>query len=230
LLRFVGDNKNYFALEMSKRRNFLIIVAVGLLLILGGLWFVQASIHRYDHRIVPPAEINTEAWPRPRVAIVFGAAVYQDDLSRILEDRVKMAITLYKTGKVDRILVSGDNRTPEYNEPKAMAEYLISHAVDPKDVVIDYAGRSTYETCKRAKEIFIVQQAVLITQRTHISRALYLAHNLGLESVGVIADQQNYGSETSYQQLREVGASLKAFLNIHFFPPPVVLGEKIPIQ
>jgi SanA protein len=230
LLRFVGDNKNYFALEMSKRRKFLIAVAIGWLVVLAGLWFVRASIHRYDQHIVQFTAINTEAWPRPRVAIVFGAAVYQDDLSRMLEDRVKTAIALYKAGKVDRILVSGDNRTPEYNEPKAMAEYLISHAVDPKDVVIDYAGRSTYETCKRAKEIFVVSQAVLITQRTHISRALYLAHNLGLESVGVIADRQNYGDETSYQQLREVGASLKAFINIHFSPPPVVLGEKLPIK
>src|SRR5207244_4604125 len=96
--------------------------------------------------------------------------------SLVLEDRVKTAITLYKAGRVDRILVSGDNRTPEYNEPKAMAEYLVSHAVDQRDIVIDYAGRSTYETCLRAKEIFTVQKAVLITQKTHISRALYLAN------------------------------------------------------
>ncbi|MBL8205332.1 MAG: YdcF family protein [Blastocatellia bacterium] len=215
---------------MSKRRKFFIAVAVSLLLILAGLWLVRASIHRYDHRIVQVSEVRTENWTLPRVAIVFGAAVYQDDLSTVLEDRVKTAIALYKAGKVDRILVSGDNRTPEYNEPKAMADYLLSHAVDEKDIVIDYAGRSTYETCKRAKEIFVVNQAILITQRTHISRALYLANSLGLESIGVIADRQNYGSETAYQQMREVGASLKAFLNIHFVPPPVVLGEKIPIK
>ncbi len=229
-LGFARDNNNFFALEMSKRRKLLIVVAVGLLVILAGAWFVRASIHSFDQRILQPSEINTESWSRPRVAIVFGAAVYQDDLSVILEDRVKMAIALYKAGKVDRILVSGDNRTAEYNEPKAMADYLISHAVDQKDVVIDYAGRSTYETCKRAKEIFGVQQAILITQRTHLPRALFLANRLGLESCGVIADQQNYGGETSYQQMREVGASLKAFINIHWFPPPVVLGEKLPIK
>jgi SanA protein len=215
---------------MSKRRKLLIVVAVGLLAVLAGLWFVRASIHGFDQRIVRLSEINTENWERPRVAIVFGAAVYQDNLSVILEDRVKTAIALYKAGKVDRILVSGDNRTPEYNEPKAMADYLISHAVDPRDVVIDYAGRSTYETCKRAKEIFVVNQAILITQRTHLPRALFLANHLGLESYGIIADQQNYGGETSYQQMREVGASLKAFINIHLFPPPVVLGEKLPIR
>lgn len=227
---FALENNNFFALEMSKRRKFFIAVAVSLLLILAGLWLVRAIIHRYDHRIVQVSEVRTENWTPPRVAIVFGAAVYQDDLSTVLEDRVKTAIALYKAGKVDRILVSGDNRTPEYNEPKAMADYLLSHAVDEKDIVVDYAGRSTYETCKRAKEIFVINQAILITQRTHISRALYLANSLGLESIGVIADRQNYGSETAYQQMREVGASLKAFLNIHFVPPPVVLGEKIPIK
>lgn len=215
---------------MSKRRKFLIAVAILLLMTLAGSWFVRLRIHSFDHQIVLPENVKTENWPHPRVAIVFGAAVYQDYLSIILEDRVKTAIALYKAGKVDRILVSGDNRTHEYNEPKAMAEYLISHAVDEKDVVIDYAGRSTYETCKRAKDIFLVEKAVLITQRTHISRALYLANNLGLETIGVIADQKNYGGETSYQQMREVGASLKAFININFFPPPVVLGEKLPIK
>lgn len=227
---FAQENNNFFALEMLKRRKFFIAVALSLLLILAGLWLVRASIHRYDHRIVQVSEVHTENWMPPRVAIVFGAAVYQDDLSTVLEDRVKTAIALYKAGKVDRILVSGDNRTPEYNEPKAMADYLLSHAVDEKDIVVDYAGRSTYETCKRAKEIFVINQAILITQRTHISRALYLANSLGLESIGVIADRQNYGSETAYQQMREVGASLKAFLNIHFIPPPVVLGEKLPIK
>ena len=215
---------------MSKRRIVVITLAALLLVVLAGAWFVRASIHSYDHRISKPAEIKTETWPRPRVAIVFGAAVYQDDLSTMLEDRVKTAIALYKAGQVDRILVSGDNRTPEYNEPKAMADYLVSHAVDQRHIVVDYAGRSTYETCLRAKEIFGVKQAILITQRTHISRALYLANKLGLDTIGVIADQQNYGGETSYQQIREIGASLKAFINVQFFPPSVILGEKSPIK
>lgn len=215
---------------MSKRRIVALTLAAFSLVILAGAWFVRTRIHRYDDRIVSLATVNTDAWAHPRVAIVFGAAVHQDDLSTMLEDRVKTAIKLYKAGKVERILVSGDNRTPQYNEPKAMADYLLSHAVAQQDIVIDYAGRSTYETCLRAKEIFAVQKAVLVTQRTHLPRALYLANQLGLDSIGVVADQQGYGGETSYQQIREVGASLKAFFNVHFFPPHVVLGEKLPIK
>lgn len=214
---------------MSKRRFFAIIVASLLVIVLLPLWFVRHSVHAFDDRIKTSEQIQTQDWAQPRIAIVFGAAVYQDDLSTMLEDRVKTAITLYKAGKVDRILVSGDNRTKEYNEPKAMAEYLISHAVDPRHVVVDYAGRSTYETCVRAKDIFGIQRALFITQKTHLSRALYLANSLGIDGYGVTADQQNYGSETTYQQFREIGASCKAFLNIHFFPPDVVRGEKIPI-
>lgn len=215
---------------MSKSRLLVIILAALLLLALALLWFVRHSIHAYDTRIATVAEIPTENWPHPRVAIVFGAAVYQDELSTMLEDRVKTALALYKAGKVDRILVSGDNRYHEYNEPKAMADYLISHAVDQRHVFRDYAGRSTYETCVRAKEIFGVKQAVLITQKTHLSRALYLANSLGIDGIGVVADRQTYGSETSYQQMREIGASIKAVLNLYVAPPPVVLGEKIPIQ
>src|SRR6185503_16521979 len=96
------------------------------------------------------------------------------DLSPVLEDRVDTAIELYRARKVDRILVSGDNRHPSYNEPKAMQEYLITHAVAAKDVVVDYAGRSTYETCLRAKEIFGLQRAVLVSQSYHLPRSLYI--------------------------------------------------------
>ena len=216
---------------MPNRRMILIAVAITLLLALAVILIVRFAIHSYDRQIYSKIEaVDTSSWNEPRVAIVFGAAVYQDYLSVILEDRVKTAIALYKAGKVDRILVSGDNRTHEYNEPKAMAEYLASHAVDPKHIVVDYAGRSTYETCLRAHEIFGVNKAILITQRTHLPRALFLANKLGIEAYGVRADNQNYGSENSYQKLREIPAGMKAMLNLYLFPPATVLGEKLPIK
>jgi SanA protein len=147
----------------------------------------------------------------------------------MLEDRIKTAIALYRAQKVDRILVSGDNRHPSYNEPKAMADYLTSHAVAPRDVVVDYAGRSTYETCQRAREIFGLERALLVTQKFHLPRALYLANELGLDAFGVVADQQQYGS-LDYQLARELGAEIKAYFNLHVSPPKTVLGEKLPIE
>jgi len=208
----------------------MLIVAAVLLTALAILALVRHDVHRYDRRITRVENLETSGWKRPRVAIVFGASVYSSgELSPMLEDRVKTALALYQEHKVDRILVSGDNRTLSYNEPKAMQEYLLSHTVAPRDVIVDYAGRSTYDTCLRAREIFGLRRAVLVTQAFHLSRALYLANELGLDAVGVIGDQQPYGS-LDYQVLREVGAEIKAFFNVHISPPNTLLGEKLPIE
>lgn len=214
-----------------RRRPLLIMIA--LLLIAAGLLLALAhrGVHRFDGRIVRDLKLlDTSAWPRPRVAVVFGASVYSNgDLSPLLEDRVSTAIELYRSGKVDRILVSGDNRAQSYNEPKAMQEYLLSHAVAARDVVVDYAGRSTYETCLRAKEIFGLQRALLVTQGFHLPRALYLANELGLEAYGVATDA-DVPPGLDYLNLRELAADVKAFFNVHGLPPKVVLGDRLPIK
>lgn len=193
--------------------------------------YVHYRVHGYDNRIITNMnELDTSRWPRPRVAIVFGASVYGNgDLSPILEDRVDTAIELYRARKVDRILVSGDNRHPSYNEPKAMQEYLVTHAVAPQDVIVDYAGRSTYETCMRAKDVFGLQRAVLVSQGYHLPRALYIANNLGLDAVGMAGDLR-LKPKVDYQGFREWAAEIKAYLNLNYFPPDVVLGDLKPIR
>lgn len=213
------------------KHRLLIALAALLLATVAAIAFIHYRVHQYDRLMIKPADVDTAAWEKPRVAIVFGASVHPNgDLSQMLEDRVETAIALYQAGKVDRILVSGDNRRPEYNEPKAMYDYLITHAVAPQDIVLDYAGRSTYETCLRAKEIFGLQHALLITQEFHLPRAIYLAQSLGLDGVGVIADRRDYGAGTSYQELREFLAEVKAYFNVHISPPQTLLGEKLPIR
>lgn len=227
----VAPDNELFLTPMKLRRRIALIVAAALSVLLAGVFFIHYRLHRHDHLIIQLAEVNTSAWKTPRIALVFGAGVYSDGTpSPMLEDRVRAAAELYQAGKVDRILVSGDNRFANYNEPKAMREYLISHAVAPQDVIADYAGRSTYETCLRAKEIFGVRQALLITQRFHLSRALYLARSFDLDVQGVVADRQDYGSHLEFQQWREVAAEMKAFFNVHGFPPNAILGDRIPIE
>ncbi|MCI0338489.1 MAG: YdcF family protein [Acidobacteria bacterium] len=175
-------------------------------------------------------DLNTSRWPRPRVAIVFGASVYSNgELSPVLEDRIDTAIELYRAQKVDRILVSGDNRHPSYNEPKAMHEYLITHAVAPNDVVVDYAGRSTYETCLRAREIFGLDRAVLVSQGYHLPRSLYIANELGLDAVGMAGDLR-LKQQIDYLSVREWAAEIKAYYNLNLVPPDTLLGEKMPIR
>jgi SanA protein len=206
-------------------------ILIPLLLVAAGFFYVHASVHSYDNRIITKInDLDTSKWQRPRVAIVFGASVYSNgELSPVLEDRVDTAIELYRAGKVDRILVSGDNRHPSYNEPKAMQEYLVSHAVTPRDVVVDYGGRSTYETCLRAKEVFGLKQAVLVSQGYHLPRALYISNQLGLNAVGMAGDLR-LKQQIHYQNVREWAAEVKAYFNLNFIPPNAVLGERTPIR
>jgi SanA protein len=202
------------------------LLLVVLLIIVLSLLYVHGQVHGYDDRIITDINnLDTRDWPTPRVAVVFGASVYGNgDLSPILADRVNTAIELYRAHKVDRILVSGDARHRSYNEPKAMNEYLISHAVAPKDVIVDTSGRSTYETCLRAKEVFGLKRAVLVSQGFHLSRALYIANQLGLDAVGMAGDMRT-GPAMDYQGVREWAAELKAYLNLHFIPPSASLED-----
>ena len=202
-----------------------------LLIVVIAFAYIHFQVHGYDNRIITNLnELDTSRWSKPRVAIVFGASVYGNgDLSPILEDRVDTAIELYRARKVDRILVSGDNRHASYNEPKAMQEYLVTHAVAPQDVVVDYAGRSTYETCMRAKDVFGLQRAVLVSQGYHLPRALYIANNLGLDAVGMAGDLR-LKPKADYQSFREWAAEVKAYLNLKYFPPGVLLGDMKPIK
>ena len=212
------------------RRWFLAVVFFG---VLAAIFFgaVHTEVHRYDERIVhQPERLNLAEWPKPRVAVVFGASVFGNgELSPVLEDRVDTAIELYRAKQIDRILVSGDNRHPSYNEPKAMHDYLVSHAVDRKDVIVDDAGRSTYETCLRAKEVFGLKRAVLVTQSFHLPRALYLANELGLDAVGVPGDIK-LKNEVGYQGLREWAAEVKAYFDIHIGSPQRVADARIEIK
>ncbi len=207
---------------MSRSRILLILILV----VAAGFIYVHSQVHKYDDLIITDINnFDTRNWPQPRVAVVFGASVYGNgDLSPILEDRVNTAIELYRLRKVDRILVSGDNRHPSYNEPKAMRDYLVSHGIAASDVVVDVSGRSTYETCLRAKEVFGLKRAVLVSQGFHLPRALYIANQLGLNAVGVAGDLKTE-QKIDYQSAREWAAEVKAYLNLNFIPPTASLED-----
>lgn len=211
------------SLVTMRRYRFLLVAS---LIVAMGFLYVHNQVHKYDDRIVMNVTgLDTHDWPSPRVAVVFGASVYGNGaLSPVLEDRVETAIDLYRARKVDRILVSGDARHRSYNEPKAMYEYLVSRGVASKDVVVDTSGRSTYETCLRAKEVFGLKRAVLVSQEFHLSRALYIANQLGLDSVGMAGNLKTR-QEIDYQSLREWAAEVKAYFNLHLVPPTTSLED-----
>ncbi len=168
--------------------------------------------------------------PARRVALVFGAGVWPGgQLSPVLEDRVWTAVELYKAGKVDKLLMSGDNRFVDYNEPKHMGEYAQALGVPAEDIVLDYAGRRTYDSCYRAVHIFEVSEAILVTQHFHLPRALLIADGLGLEAVGMVADRRPY-ARADWYSLREVLASVAAWWDVHVAHPLPVMGDKLPIE
>ncbi len=130
--------------------------------------------------------------------------------------------SLYRSGKVEKLLMSGDNRFVSHNEPAAMLEYALQLGVPRQDIVLDYAGQSTYDTCYRARQIFGVTEALLVTQEFHLPRAVFTCNNLGLPAEGVIADRRRYvGSAV----LRELPASLKAMWDVWVARPLPILGR-----
>ncbi len=178
------------------------------------------------------AKIHTlEASPSAPAAIVFGAGLKHDGSpSPILRDRVATAAELYFSGKVEKLLMSGDNRFVDYNEPQSMKEYALELGVPEEVIVLDYAGRRTYDTCYRAKNIFGLQQAILVTQRYHLPRALLTCNGIGLQADGVRADQRIYHSRSmSYWRMREIPASLVALVEVFITHPLPVLGDPEPI-
>jgi SanA protein len=169
--------------------------------------------------------------PLRRAAIVFGAGLWRDGSpTPVLRDRVEMAARLYFDGRVERLLFSGDNRVLEYNEPAAMRAYAIELGVPAEAIVLDYAGRRTYDTCYRARDIFQVDEAILVTQSFHLPRALYLCNQLGLPAVGVASDLRTYRTRSVlYWNARELLATVTALWDVHVSHPVPVLGDPEPI-
>ena len=193
-------------------------------LAVGGLRLLTALAYR--DQIYSAAEA-----PAERVAVVFGAGLLRSGQpTPVLYDRVAVAAELYRAGKVQKLLLSGDNRFVNYNEPGAMAKTALSLGVPESALVLDYAGRSTYDTCYRARAIFGLSRAVLVTQNFHLPRALFICQALGIQAVGVSADRHNYGLALWRWNLRETLAVANAWVQIHLTHPVPVLGEPLPIQ
>jgi SanA protein len=196
--------------------------SAGLIFVLGLRAWVHAS---YGSRVYSrPAEV-----PACQVGIVFGASVRGDRPSRVLADRVAAAADLYRAGKVRKLLMTGDNRFVDYNEPAAMIAYARELGVPDQDLIADYAGRRTYDSCYRAREIFGVKEAVLVTQSFHLDRALFISDALGIEAVGYSADRRSYPIQEQWWSLREMAALVVAWWDVNVSRPAPVLGEPIPI-
>lgn len=160
--------------------------------------------------------------------LVLGAGLKNGKPSPVLKDRLDTAYEAYIKGASSKIIVSGDHGRKNYDEVNVMKDYLISKGVPSDNIFMDHAGFSTYDTIYRAKEIFLCNKVLIITQEFHIFRSLYIAKKLDLEAEGVSATLRHYSEETKFE-LREILARDKDFVKTIFKPKPKYLGDTIPV-
>ncbi|MFB6806881.1 vancomycin high temperature exclusion protein [Streptomyces sp. NPDC056387] len=200
----------------GRRRAVQAVVAACVLALLPSAWTHAAAADRLRTTAdAPPAE----------VAVVFGAGLWNGRPTPYLARRLDAAAELYRMGKTKVVLVTGDNSRTEYDEPDAMRTYLTAHGVPADRIVSDYAGFDTWDSCVRAKEIFGVKRAVLISQGFHIRRAVALCGAAGVDAYGVGVDDE-HDATWYYGGTREVFAAGKAALDATFKPEPRFLGPK----
>jgi vancomycin permeability regulator SanA len=174
--------------------------------------------------------VTAGAAPAAPVALVLGAQVHPDGTpSAFLVARLDIARRLLADGKVKAILVSGDHREWTYNEPGAMATWLREHGVPMTKIVVDYAGFDTYDSCARAKRVFGVRKAIVVTQSYHLDRAVTLCRTLGIDTSGVGDDSARiYRDPWFNSAVRERGAAVKALIDVVSHRDPVFLGPREP--
>lgn len=142
--------------------------------------------------------------------------------------RIDATAKLYEAGKIDRILVSGDNRKVEYNEPEEMKKALVDKGIPEEVIFLDYAGFRTFDSVVRAKEVFGQSEFIVVSQRFHNERAVFIAGKKGIKAAGFNAAdvRASYGFIT---HVREWGARCKVFIDLMFGKKPHFLGEPVDI-
>lgn len=208
-------------MKIGKSFAFRVVIVVLLVAITAAVFFPLAVFRAGKSKTMSAADIAS-----PSVVIVFGAGLTRDGRpSDILRDRLRAAAAVYEAGKATSIIVSGDNRFENYDEPTAMRDYLVDNLHVPADLVVtDFAGRRTYDTCARAHELWGVDHAVLVTQDFHLPRAIWLCEKIGIKSLGVSASLQSYRGERTFT-LREIPAIYNAVIDIFLWKPSYLHGD-----
>jgi SanA protein len=203
-------------------RHLLHLISLGILIVL--LPRLITGVYIVDRFYKEP-----EA-PARRVAIIFGAGLRRDGTpTAMLRDRVLTGAELYFSGKVEKLLMSGDNRFADYNEPESMRQFALSLGIPDSAIVLDYAGRRTYDTCYRGKAIFGVENALLVSQGFHLPRAVFLCNMLGMDTLGVEAIHCYWNGSPFVWDVREQFATVAAFLDLYVSSPLPVLGNPEPM-
>lgn len=199
------------------------------LIVLIGIITVIATNYYVKNKTETLIYTSEKEIPKTKVAIIFGAGINGDKPSKYLKDRLDAGISLYKNNRVDKILLSGDNGRDEHDELTVMKLYCYENGVDTTKIYIDYAGFDSYSTMYRAKEIFKVDTAILVSQKYHLNRCVYIGNKLGIKSYGFSANKGEYLGY-KYVSFREYLAITKAVIDVWRGRQPHFLGEKVDIK
>lgn len=198
-------------------------------LAIAGVAFVIGINYYVKSKTNPSIFSNQNGLPKSNVAIIFGAGINNNKPSKYLKDRLDAGIKLYKENKVQKLLLSGDNGNDAHDELTVMKNYCYEHGVDTTKIYIDYAGFDSYSTMYRAKNLFKVDTAILVSQQYHLNRAIYIGNKLGVKSYGFVANQGIYPGY-KYVRFRESFAIVKSVLDVARNRNPHFMGETININ
>ena len=217
-------------MEKQREKNMLKILIIIILCALIGIMMLSINfyvVNKTKSKIV--TEKQAKELENVDCILVLGAGIWGDKPSPMLEDRLLQGITLYNNQTSSKIIMSGDHGKEEYDEVNVMKDFAIEKGVKSEDIFMDHAGFSTYDSVYRAKEIFKAQKIIIVTQKYHLHRALYVAEKLGIEAYGVASDPREYRGQV-VRELREVLARDKDFFKCIIKPEPTYLGDTIPVS
>ncbi|URM37426.1 SanA/YdcF family protein [Flavobacterium anhuiense] len=207
--------KKYFKIALY-------LAIIGLIAVVSVNYYVKSSTKTKIY-------YSAKKFPKNDVGIIFGAGINGNQPSKYLKDRLDAGIMLWKAKRINKILLSGDNGRDEYDELTVMKNYCYNHGVDTTKIFIDYAGFDTYSTMYRAKHIFKIKRATLISQKYHLNRAIYIGQKLGIKCVGYSANKGEYLGY-KYVCFREYGSIFKSFFDVLRNREPRFLGSEIDIN
>ena len=220
-----------FLMKLRKNRLLfrltLIVLSLGLICIL--FW---AGVNRHMSSSVADRILSSDeaAELDADCILVLGAGLRKDNSpSPILRERIDRGMELYRLGAAPKLLMSGDHGRVEYNEVGVMKALAIESGIPSEDIFMDHAGFSTYESLYRARDVFCAKRVIIVSQKYHLFRALYIADQLGIEAYGVGADVQRFYGQTT-REMRESVARVKDFLYCMIKPSPTYLGDTIPVS
>ena len=217
---------------MSKTKKIILSVFIALVLAYALCLVAVFSLNAYVKHSVSDRIISVEEAAEMNgvdCILVLGCGVKGETPSHMLEDRLLKSIELYEADVSGKIIMSGDHGRKNYDEVNVMKTFAMEKGIDGEDIFMDHAGFSTYDSMYRAKEIFQAEKIVIVTQKYHLYRALYIAEKLGIEAYGVNSDPRTYGKEL-YREIREILARDKDFVKCLFKPESTYLGEPIPVN